>query len=824
MVTLRSTTPSSRQTPTKRIRDNDVIIIVDSDSSESEAEHPKITRRVCRNIKKDYEDKDKHFCLKRHSFSSPANKRLSVVSRDGEENELFCHKRRSPASRRLSVVSSDEEDNACRDATMAVSARFRMTQSCMPNLKVASNDKDDIREPSGRRRLFRLSSSPFNQKGSMHMQDKGSKMVLAKPSSAEPYVYRKEATMANIKVRRRLICSSSTSSAEASSTIETDTDNMPIGHRLLLQKSEEFSTASSSSARGIITRATRNAKENDSDAVNQQHRKLLLSSIPSPGHVSDKEAASSLLLSQNKCRDIIPLSVDRSLVASKQSVTNGTNGTDMSAAKRVKETLRRFNTYYLRCVQMKHDDKLGHNGKIIGPVPGINVGDQFFSRCEMVAIGLHCHWLGGIDTIPSSCKKKLGIARLPVASSIVLSGNYEDDIDNSEDVIYTGSGGNDLLGNKRQIADQVLKRGNLALKNNMEQDIPVRLVRGHKTKKSYTGKVYTYDGLYRVNDYWAEEGISGFTVYKYRLKRVEGQPLLTTNQVHFVSGHVIPTNITELKGHQQWLRGSANGFPSADFKYVTQTKVQKGVRKPIPAKGCNCEGECFDPYRCSCAVLNNRRFPYVAQNGGRLVEPMDVVYECGPHCACGPGCSNRVTQKGMQYRLEVFQTANKGWGVRSWDTIPAGAPVCQYFGVLMRTEDADDICDNEFIFELDCLQTIKGIGGRQVYFYRKTMGLDEDALKDVPEQPEYCIDAGSCGSVSRLINHSCDPNLFVQCVLNDHHDLSRPRIWFFAAETIRPLQELSYDYGYALDSVVKNGKVKILPCYCGAHACRKRLH
>ena len=36
------------------------------------------------------------------------------------------------------------------------------------------------------------------------------------------------------------------------------------------------------------------------------------------------------------------------------------------------------------------------------------------------------------------------------------------------------------------------------LQNNMEQDIPVRLIRGHKTKNSYTGKVYTYDGLYKV--------------------------------------------------------------------------------------------------------------------------------------------------------------------------------------------------------------------------------------------------------------------------------------------------------------------------------------
>lgn len=45
-----------------------------------------------------------------------------------------------------------------------------------------------------------------------------------------------------------------------------------------------------------------------------------------------------------------------------------------------------------------------------------------------------------------------------------MSGMYEDDLDNSEDVVYTGQGGNNLLGDKRQFQDQVMLRGNLALK------------------------------------------------------------------------------------------------------------------------------------------------------------------------------------------------------------------------------------------------------------------------------------------------------------------------------------------------------------------------
>lgn len=57
-----------------------------------------------------------------------------------------------------------------------------------------------------------------------------------------------------------------------------------------------------------------------------------------------------------------------------------------------------------------------------------------------------------------------GDKRLPVATSIVMSGQYEDDLDKYEEIVYTGQGGNNLLGDKRQIKDQVMQLGNLGLK------------------------------------------------------------------------------------------------------------------------------------------------------------------------------------------------------------------------------------------------------------------------------------------------------------------------------------------------------------------------
>lgn len=54
-----------------------------------------------------------------------------------------------------------------------------------------------------------------------------------------------------------------------------------------------------------------------------------------------------------------------------------------------------------------------------------------------------------------------------------------------------------------------------------------------------------------------------------------------------------------------------------------------------------------------------------------------VVYECSPWTGCAEAqagtCPYMVTQQGLFYRLELFKTANRGWGVRCWDMIPFGA-------------------------------------------------------------------------------------------------------------------------------------------------------
>ncbi|XP_048058537.1 histone-lysine N-methyltransferase SETDB1-A isoform X2 [Megalobrama amblycephala] len=83
----------------------------------------------------------------------------------------------------------------------------------------------------------------------------------------------------------------------------------------------------------------------------------------------------------------------------------------------------------------------------------------------------------------------------------------------------------------------------------------------------------------------------------------------------------------------------------------------------------------------------------------------------------------------------------------------------------------------------------------------------------------YIIDARQEGNLGRYINHSCSPNLFVQNVFVDTHDLRFPWVAFFASKRIRAGTELTWDYNYEVGSV----EGKVLLCCCGSLRCTGRL-
>lgn len=104
------------------------------------------------------------------------------------------------------------------------------------------------------------------------------------------------------------------------------------------------------------------------------------------------------------------------------------------------------------------------------------------------------------------------------ASAHVPVGGYEDDRDEGEWLLYTGSGGRDLSGNKRtnkeQSFDQVFEGSNKALLRSCERGLPVRVLRSYKEKRSAYAPTdpdwgIRYDGVYRIVAAWRHIGMQG---------------------------------------------------------------------------------------------------------------------------------------------------------------------------------------------------------------------------------------------------------------------------------------------------------------------------
>uniref|UniRef100_A0A453G1Z0 Histone-lysine N-methyltransferase, H3 lysine-9 specific SUVH1 n=1 Tax=Aegilops tauschii subsp. strangulata TaxID=200361 RepID=A0A453G1Z0_AEGTS len=319
-----------------------------------------------------------------------------------------------------------------------------------------------------------------------------------------------------------------------------------------------------------------------------------------------------------------------------------------------------------------------NKSKKIGEVPGVEVGDMFYFRIEMCLVGLNSQSMAGIDYMSA----KFGKEEDPVAISVVAAGVYENTEDDPDVLVYTGHG---MSGKD----DQKLERGNLALERSLYRGNPIRVVRTVRDLTCSTGKIYIYDGLYKIREAWVEKGKSGFNVFKHKLLREPGQP----------------DGIAVWKKTEKWrenpssrdrviLNDISYGVESkpvclvnevddekgpSHFIYTTKLNYMNSLSSMRKMQGCKCISVCLPGDNdCSCTHQNAGDLPYSAS--GTLVSRMPMLYECNDSCTCVHDCRNRVVQQGIQIHFEVFKTGDRGWGLRSWDPIRAGTFICEYAG------------------------------------------------------------------------------------------------------------------------------------------------
>ncbi|KAH6757608.1 hypothetical protein C2S51_038756 [Perilla frutescens var. frutescens] len=518
----------------------------------------------------------------------------------------------------------------------------------------------------------------------------------------------------------------------------------------------------------------------------------------------------------------------------------------VDARKTVRDTLRLFHAIYRKLLQeeeanpvqgeegrsrlsgkkgkridlitaqvLKEKKKIVNTDKMVGPVPGVEVGDEFQYRVELAVVGIHFPYQSGIDSMK--------VNEVPLATSIVASGAYFDDVENADVLRYSGQGGN-VVGKSKKPEDQKMERGNLALKNCIDAKTPVRVVRGWREMKYVDPQdskpklvtTYVYDGLYTVTNYSTERGPHGKKVFMFELKRNPGQPELAWKELKNKSKIRPGVCVTDLSGGKELVPicavNTLDDSKPPSFNYVPKMMYPDWYF-PTPPEGCNCSGKCSDSKKCLCAVRNGGKIPYT--HGGALVETKTLVYECGPHCKCPPSCYNRVTQRGIKFQLEVFKTESRGWGVRALSSISPGSFICEYTGELLEEKEADErIGNDEYLFDIG-----------QNLIDSSTNPEEQESPVGLNVKKGYTIDALSYGNVGRFINHSCSPNLYAQNVIYDNDDKRAPHIMLVALENIPPLKELTYHYNYSLDQIYDSeGNIKVKDCYCGAADCNGRMY
>ncbi|XP_068281241.1 histone-lysine N-methyltransferase SETDB2 isoform X2 [Nyctibius grandis] len=146
---------------------------------------------------------------------------------------------------------------------------------------------------------------------------------------------------------------------------------------------------------------------------------------------------------------------------------------------------------------------------------------------------------------------------------------------------------------------------------------------------------------------------------------------------------------------------------------------------------CDCTDGCIDRSKCACLQLTARGCSKISLSPSsktsrgysykRLEGPV-------PSGCDKMMCQNRLVQHGIQVRLQVFNTAKKGWGVRCLDDIDKGTFVCTYSGRLMSRAEVQ--------ISEDAGQELKeksAVNDRGHGFFSKKRKLNTDCSDSVTE-------------------------------------------------------------------------------------------
>lgn len=163
---------------------------------------------------------------------------------------------------------------------------------------------------------------------------------------------------------------------------------------------------------------------------------------------------------------------------------------------------------------------------------------------------------------------------------------------------------------------------------------------------------------------------------------------------------------------------------------------------------------------------------------------------------------DKARKKKKKAKKPVFIGINKDGTIHSFPFATPQESSIHNTGLFAAT----DIPKDEFVIQyLGERITKKESTRRGLDQHDKSLCEDVGSVYIFELDEEYDLDGNFDWNISRLANHSCSPNCEAQNADGE--------IWFVALRDIKEGEELTFDYGYALEHWEDH------PCLCGSDNC-----
>lgn len=151
----------------------------------------------------------------------------------------------------------------------------------------------------------------------------------------------------------------------------------------------------------------------------------------------------------------------------------------------------------------------------------------------------------------------------------------------------------------------------------------------------------------------------------------------------------------------------------------------------------------------------------------------------------------------MNKKLKIARRRSKihGNGVFATATIRKGEQIVEYKGKLRTHDDVDAAYEGEF-----------NTGHTFLFILNK----------------HWVVDANIQGNIARWINTGCEPNAvaFIHSENKKKPDPKKDRVIIEALRSIKPGEEIIYDYSLAFDVPYTPKLLRTWACRCGSPKCR----